>query len=276
MAGIVATQCGVPLQFVIGEIYSIQQARIPFLQNATCLGDILKEAGFHNVFLGGADLDFGAKNEFLIRHGYDETYGALQWKKNGVMQVSNEWGMYDDDLFRTAKIKLLELKRANRPFNLTLLTVDTHQPSGYYSKTCIEHGAKRFEDIVKCTSWQLADFIAFANEHDLFKTTNFVILGDHLAHGNVVNSKLQSSPNRRIFNKFIADNLPPKNREKITPFDLFPSMLEFIGIDVPDNRLALGCSALFNKPSPCIPQSFTNNLPGELAVSSSYRRLWVK
>ena len=36
------------------------------------------------------------------------------------------WGYEDERLFQNAKNKLMELSAQEEPFNLTLLTVDTH------------------------------------------------------------------------------------------------------------------------------------------------------
>jgi phosphoglycerol transferase len=65
----------------------------------------------------------------------------------------NDWGLYDDMLFIEAEKKLDELEsHPNTPFNLTLLTIDTHGPNGYVSKHCAnQHGVTKsnFEGIVE-------------------------------------------------------------------------------------------------------------------------------
>ena len=64
MAGIVSTQCGVPLKGGSGSSSIADSAEkdenAAYLGGLTCMGDVLKEHGYKNVFLGGANGDFAA------------------------------------------------------------------------------------------------------------------------------------------------------------------------------------------------------------------------
>jgi phosphoglycerol transferase len=75
IAGIVASQCGIPLRPVIHDPNDMG-ASGEFLPSITCLGDILKAHGYVNVFMGGASLSFAGKGLFLRSHGYEETWGT--------------------------------------------------------------------------------------------------------------------------------------------------------------------------------------------------------
>lgn len=276
IAGMVATQCGIPLR--IYSEYNIKrhatQSR-SFLSGAICLGDILQAYGYHNIFLGGAPLSFAGKGEFLKDHGYQTTYGRDEWEKEGVSAGEmSEWGLYDSALFERAKAKVKILHASGQRFNLTLLTLDTHNPRGFLSKLCVSRGAKKFEDIVECTSEQLADFVKFLSDNDYLKDTNVVILGDHLAVSNPVFDKLKLVPNRQIFNKFISDTPPAKNVDVILPFDLFPTLVEFTGIHVSGDRLGLGYSGFF-EPDVSRPKNRLEELAlPSLGGSASYNNLW--
>lgn len=277
IAGMVATQCGVPLR--IYSEYNIKKRHATqsrsFMPGATCLGDILQAHGYHNVFLGGAPLSFAGKGEFLKDHGYQTTYGRDEWEKEGVTaREMNEWGLYDSALFERAKAKVKILHASGQRFNLTLLTLDTHNPRGFLSKLCISRGAKNFEDIVECTSQQLADFVNFLSDSGYLKDTNVVILGDHLAVPNPVFDKLKLVPDRQIFNQFISDTPPAKNTDVVLPFDLFPTIVEFTGIQVSGDRLGLGYSGLFEsevrRPEHRLEELTLPSLGG----SASYNGLW--
>jgi phosphoglycerol transferase len=276
IAAIVATQCGVPLRVV--SQYDIKQrgenARA-FLPGATCLGDILHEHGFRNVFLGGAPLSFAGKGQFFTDHHYHVAYGREQWQKEGVGgDALGEWGLYDEALYAQAKVKLEELHRSGQRFNLTMLTLDTHNPHGFRSPGCRRRGLRSFEDIVSCASHELADFVQFIQRKGYLEDTNVVIVGDHLAVSNPVYDSLRKISNRRMFNRFISQDLPSKNTEDILPFDLFPSILEFMGFDVPGKRLGLGQSA-FGGTSLRRPEEMLEELAlPSLSGSASYGRLW--
>src|SRR5690606_6720642 len=83
IAGITATQCGVPLKTVSLYGGNDQGERIKaFLPNAVCLGDVLHDAGYHNVYMGGDALSFSGKGKFFQDHHYDEVYGREELKKN--------------------------------------------------------------------------------------------------------------------------------------------------------------------------------------------------
>ena len=91
----------------------------------------LQDLGYRNVFMGGAGLAFAAKGRFFADHGYRERYGKREWLRQGVRPDDmSRWGLYDDDLFERAKVKLKDLHDSGGRFNLTLLTVDTH-PNGF-------------------------------------------------------------------------------------------------------------------------------------------------
>lgn len=241
IAGIVSSQCGFPLKTVIQGGNELGQNVKQFLPGAICLGDILKDQGYKNIFMGGASLSFAGKGKFLSHHGYTELYGSEEWKKLGEKNFSG-WGLYDDDLFKQAKKKISELEKQRAPYNLTMLTVDTHHPSGHISQTCKRKGVKDFVGIMKCTSDLLSDFVAFMSINGYLENTNLVIMGDHLAGGNPVDEKLILEDDRTIFNKFIVPKNLVKNRDQIYHFSIFPTILYSLGFRFENNRLALGAS----------------------------------
>lgn len=276
IAGMVATQCGVPLRVVSSLDFKAGSADGPaFLPGATCLSDILHGFGYRNVFLGGAPLSFAGKGRFLRDHHYDEAHGRDEWEKGGLpKEAFNFWGLYDEALYAQGKAKLAQLHRSGQPFNLTLLTLDTHNPDGFLSPGCRRRGVASFDRLVECASDQLADFLRFIEQGGYLEDTNVVVIGDHLAVYNAVDATLRQASERRIYNRFIARELPPKNTDDILPFDLFPSIVEFIGIDVEGDRLGLGYSA-FNAPDASRPSGRLDELTlPSLGGSGSYARLW--
>lgn len=278
IAGMVATQCGVPLRIVSQSDVKQRSPDAPaFLPGATCLGDILRRYGYRNVCLGGAPLSFAGKGRFLRDHHYDDAYGREEWLKSGIEgKAFGEWGLYDEDLYAQARAKLAQLHASGQRFNLTLLTLDMHNPHGFVSPACRLRGVKGFEDIVQCASYQAAEFVRHIEQSGYLKDTNVVILGDHLAVSNSVYDALRKVDDRRIFNRFISERLPLKNTEEILPFDLFPSMLEFVGIEVQGGRLGLGYSG-FNASGVVKPTGWLDDttLPS-LSGSSGYARLWAQ
>jgi phosphoglycerol transferase len=276
IAAMVGTQCGLPLQFVtrMNDMETGEHVT-SFLPGAICLPDVLHVFGYENVFLGAAPLSFAGKGNFLKTHHYDEAYGNEEWlKAQTPRRGTNAWGLYDDDLFALAEAKLTTLHKAGRPFNLTLLTIDTHQPNGFFSGSCRAKGAKNFQGIVQCVSGELADFVDFARSNGYLEDTNIVIIGDHLANPNPVYAQLLSSSHRTIYNKFISIFPFQKSTEEIIPFDLYPTLLEFVGIQVDGQRLALGRSAIFRGIT--WPRGSRPEVSEDiLNFSRKYEQLWI-
>jgi len=245
IAGIVSTQCGVPLEIITVYDRNVQGEKLnAFMPGAVCLGDVLSDYGYQNIFMGGAGLSFAGKGQFFKDHHYAERYGRDEWAAQGDKEEDmSGWGLHDDDLFRHAETKLDSLEASGRRFNLTLLTLDTHyQGTEKLSKTCAKRGVKSFEDLVECTADQVADFITYTRQKGYLNNTDIVVLGDHLAMSNPVIDKLTRVPERHIFNLFVSNNIPHKRREDIVHFDLFPTILDFIGLHVQKSQMALGYS----------------------------------
>ena len=68
VAGIVASQCGVPLKLIsIFPHNAIGIVHHHFLPNAFCLGDALNTFGYRNIFMNGSSLYLRAMGNFLMR-----------------------------------------------------------------------------------------------------------------------------------------------------------------------------------------------------------------
>lgn len=277
IAALVATQCGVPLERVtIFDGNTQGQMMDSFLSKAVCLPDLLAQRGYRNVFMGGASARFAGKDKFLRQHQYHEVYGKDEWLQRGASaRGMNGWGLYDADLFREAKARLRQLSASKQRFNLSLLTVDTHEPGGTQSAHCTQAGyAAGFDGIVSCTSAEVADFVRFAQQQGYLANTNIVILGDHLARKNPLSARLEQLPRRAIFNSFIAADAPAPVRSQLLHFDLMPTILEFAGYAVPGGRLGLGYSGFSRhaQPPPDRLQQMDRHL---LNRSDEYLALWA-
>jgi phosphoglycerol transferase len=279
IAGITATHCGVPLKNVSLYGGNDQGEKVKsFLPNALCLGDILHQAGYYNVYMGGDALAFSGKGKFFQDHHYDEVLGKMELKAGMLSHEMNYWGLYDDDLLALAKAKLKTLHAAKQPFNLTITTIDTHGPFGYLSQYCRQKGIKDFKGIVECTAGQVADFVSFIKTSGYLEDTNVVVLGDHLAMWNPLHDKIDSVKERFIYNKFISKQPISKNREAILHFDMLPTILEFAGFEVgkghKGGRLGLGYSGIakgIELPSATAFEEMNEDL---LNQSDAYLDLW--
>lgn len=278
IAGMISTQCGVPLKLV--TVFGRNQVGkhvSGFLPSALCLSDILAANGYKNVFLNGPSLKFAGVDNYLESHHYTEIYGKHEWFDRGYTKADmNAWGLPDDELFKNAEIKLAELIKQNQPFNLTILTIDTHGPGGLLSKTCQKRGYHDFPGIVRCTSEQLAGFINHIKQHGWLDKLNIVIVGDHLAMVNPVYEKLAHDQSRSIFNMIITKEKLHKNTDEIVHFDMFPTIMESLGFQFEGGRLGLGYSGISKRRAP-EEENRVANMQAQLDFNSKiYNQFWLK
>lgn len=250
MAAIVATQCGVPLKPQpgypglhkdVGDGNSIGRLTTSFLQGLTCLGDLLSSAGYRNVFMQGASLSFAGGGLFFANHGYQEALGREELEGVGATDHSR-WGLYDEHLFQYAKVKIDDLVRQGTPYNLTILTMDTHGPEGFIGPQCRRQGVMDFKGLIQCNIGIVARFIEYMVSKRYMENTNIVILGDHLAMKNPLSSQIELAPKRSLFNKFLSSQGLAPSTDVMFAFDVYPSILQMLGFEVPHGRLGLGLS----------------------------------
>ncbi|MEY4760159.1 MAG: hypothetical protein RLZZ200_15 [Pseudomonadota bacterium] len=278
IAGIVATQCGVPLKVSI--LPSPEDDRLHlhrYLPHATCLGDLLRERGYENIFMNGPYLEFADLGTFLKDHGYTRRYGAREWIAAGEdRRKMKTWGLRDDHLFVHAREELARLMAADKPFNLTILTVDTHGPDGILSDECRKRGARDFKGILGCTATQVASFVNEIAKNGWLDRVAVVVQGDHIAMENPIHDTLETTKQRTIYNLIATSPVEKAATETLTHFDLYPTLLELAGFRPEGGRLGLGYCQLQRceapKPPPERIQVFKG---GILNRSPVYESLWT-
>ena len=138
-----------------------------------------------------------------------------------------------------------------------MLTADTHHIGGYLCEDCkMEHDAQ-YENVLSCSSRQVASFVKWIQTQDFYKDTTIIISGDHPTMDNdYISGHYDKSQPRKVYDCFInatGDDTHSKNRIFNT-FDLFPSTLAAMGVTIDGNRLGLG----------------TNLFSGEKTLSEQY------
>jgi phosphoglycerol transferase len=247
-----------------------------FLPHAYCLGDILDKQGYTNIFLNGSSLAFAGVGKFLHDHHYKKAVGREEWIGLGDKQETmSGWGLYDDDLFRHARSEMAMLMKAGKPFNLTILTIDTHHPYGQLSARCRRDGYSDFEGIVECTANQVAEFIEHIERNGWLDKVAVVVQGDHLAMGNTAYEKLVNNPRRTVFNLLMTGGRKlTKNTEQVTHFDMLPTILDLMGLKVEGERAGLGYSAIGPAQVERPAERLATMSAQLMNYSEAYRHLW--
>lgn len=245
MAGMVASQCGIPLVTPSdGEMMSKIDR---FLPGATCLGDLLQRDGYHLVYNGGAAMRFAGKGRFYESHGFAEVAGRAELRSRVAdAEYVSSWGLYDDTLFDLAAGKFAELARAKKKFGLFLLTLDTHHPDGHVSASCrsmpYRDGANPILNAVRCSDHLIGEFVDRIRATPGGADTVIVIASDHLAMRNSAHDLLTRKARRNLF--MVLDPRQPDGRQVATPgstLDVGPTLMAFLGYDA---SLGLGRNLL--------------------------------
>ena len=130
------------------------------------------------------------------------------------------------------------------------MTLDSHYGTHHFevSECTYQFGKqKNIENVISCADHQISQFIAWIQQQSFYKDSVVVVLGDHLT----MNKRFTKDMDRKPLNIFI--NSPQKTaRSKnriFTPFDIYPTIIESMGIDISGHRLGLGTSLYSNIPT---------------------------
>lgn len=201
IAGMVASQCGIPL-VTTGSNGNSMGAMDQFLPGATCLGELLNRAGYQLTYRGGADLNFAGKGKFYKTHGFTDVKGFHELK-NELQDQSYRtgWGLYDDTTFDIAYKDFLSLSEKKKPFGLFMLTLDTHHPEGHMPKRCenvrYEDGSNPILNAVSCSDKLIGEFLDKIASSPYADDTLVVVASDHFAMPNTARSQLESAERRK-------------------------------------------------------------------------------
>lgn len=249
MAGVVGTQCGIPLKNkLLNGSYSLNdfgETVNHYLPKATCLGDLLATQGYTSVFLGGAENNFAGKDTYFRDHGYGTFYGLDQWKAAGEKQSElSEWGLSDDRMIDHAITTVDRLHSGDKPFNLTMLTLDTHEPAAIYP-SCHTNDAVPMATAFKCSTKAVARFLNHLKQAGYLDDTVVMVMGDHLKgtgdHDNY-RDVLPKAPSRTVVFRVHSPNPVTFTRPEVDQLSVLPTTLQLLGYGIPDGRAGVGVS----------------------------------
>ncbi|MCR4751806.1 MAG: LTA synthase family protein [Eubacterium sp.] len=270
-AAMVAQTSGVNVKVALGEdTYGAEDA---FLPGVTSIGQILEKQGYNQTLLLGSDAEFNGRKAFFTEHGNYKILDTESLKKTGRLPEDyNEWwGFEDEKLFAYAKEELLRLADEDAPFNLTLLTADTHFPDGYCCDLCEDKYDNPYANVLACSSRQVAAFVSWIQEQPFYENTTIVISGDHLTMDAAFMDDIDPDYTRTVYDCIIHAAEEPvmeKNRQFAT-FDLFPTTLAALGVKIDGDRLALGTN-LFSDQQTLTEQYGYDYLSEELQKQSDF------
>lgn len=249
MGAMYAQSMAIPLILPIdGNAMWCQDSFFPELDG---IGDVLEDNGYQNTLLIGSHAMFGGRNLFYRDHGNYALQDYYYSLNNGEIPAGYKvfWGYEDEKLFTNAKKHILEDAASGQPFNMTLLTVDTHFEDGYFCEDCVnQHGANTYADVFNCSDKKVAEFVAWIQEQDFYENTTIVLVGDHLTMDSDFCRGVDPSYDRRVYLSIINGAVEPEKDtvRQYSTLDLFPTTLAAMGVQIEGERLGLGTN-LYSK-----------------------------
>ncbi len=276
MAGMLSSQCAIPLKAFLRNLSTKEYT---FLKNGTCITDVLHNAGYEHFLFVPHEEEFASMDQFYKQHGKHKVYGVKDWKKKYTEDDLNSWGggVTDDILLKESLSKLKELHKGTKPFVMTIATTDTHSTDGYISKACKITNPKlsSFQNAYKCTAFFVKQFIEQLKAEGILENTIVVIMGDHpFMHIKAQIDYFQKP--RNVYFKVISPVGIQFNREKMTHYDIAPTLLHMLNIlPTTQNRFGLGMSLIGDYKHTDYEILFKAALnPYMLNSSNAYNKLW--
>lgn len=243
IAAMFAQTSGLPLNISIED--NSMDTQDSFFPGAVTMGDLLRQEGYSQTLMVGSDATFGGRKLYFTEHGNYEIVDHPYACESGMLPEDYRvwWGYEDRKLFSFAKQKLRELSQQEEPFNLTLLTVDTHFENGYFCEICEEDWEDdQYANVFSCASRQVEAFVRWIQRQPFYENTTIVIVGDHPTMDSNFCDDVDSDYVRKVYTTFINPSVGvEENIERnYTTFDMFPTTLAAMGVEIEGNRLGLG------------------------------------
>lgn len=280
MADAVAKTCGIPVTFPSSIAIGFKPLK-SFLPGVTCLTDILLDNNYNFIVSKGANLKFSGMDDFLNTHSAPQAFGFIEYsrdKKRIQGNVVSEWGVKDSMHYELLKEHIDRLSKQDKPWALWFFTVNTHTPHGIIDPMCnIPENIpeeKRLPAIIKCSSRQLDGFIKWAQKQEWFENTVIAVMGDHamMAAPELVGFKDTSFTHYWLDFFINSSQTAEKYNREFTSLDMFPTILESMGAEIPNGALGLGRS-LYSEESTLLEKygiDSLNNALGKRSVEYDY------
>ena len=273
MGAMFGQSSGLPLQVPVGG--NTMGREDEFFPSVTALGDILQKEGYNQVLMLGSNATFGGRDSYYLKHGNYEIRD-YQWALDNKKIPDGYkvwWGFEDEKLIDIAKETLGELSSKSEPFNLTMLTVDTHFSDGYVCRLCgDEFGDNQYANVMACNSRQIKAFLEWIKTQDFYENTTIILSGDHTTMDADFCENVSSDYQRKTFTAIIngapAENNAPEDRVFST-FDMFPTTLAALGVTIPGNQLGLGVN-LYSDKTTLVEKYGISECTSELSVPSPF------
>jgi phosphoglycerol transferase len=240
LAGMVASQCGVPL--LPRRLMDVDNLRevSDFLPRLTCLTDLLAERGYAQEFLVGGEEDFGGIDSFYRSHGVTEIWGKRRHIRNhpevDVAAAYMGWVVDDQMVYDTARARFDAMAAAPAPFALIVETYGPHGGTSSLSRRCTPEGRATYTEDYGRSARCLGDLtVEFVDDirarHAASGRPNplrIILQSDHLFHAR---TELDTDPalERNTVILLGGPEIGVANDTAASMVDVYPTLLHWMG-----------------------------------------------
>lgn len=222
-----------------------------FIPGAYTLGQVLEKQGYNQTLLLGSNAMFGGRKSYFEEHGNYNVVDTVALKEAGRLDKDYNvfWGIEDEKLFAYAKEEINTLYEKGKPFNFTMLTVDTHFPDGYECDDCEKKWTSQYANALSCSSKRVYEFVEWIKAQPFYENTTIVICGDHLTMDSEFMDGVNDDYTRTVYNCFINSAVTPihSNNRQFGTFDIYPTTLAALGATIKGDKLGLGTNLFSEK-----------------------------
>jgi arylsulfatase A-like enzyme len=148
------------------------------------ISEILRKAGYYNLFIEGGELGPENHGVFLKNNSFDEVIGRESIFEFRQKQCNTSWGIHDEHVFSWSAEKIEQKK--GRPLFATIFTLSNHHPWKVPPNYNLDNFHevenplyRNFLQTMHYTDNCLHEFILDLEKRDILKDSILFILGDH-------------------------------------------------------------------------------------------------
>lgn len=269
-ASVISSTAGIPFKIPFEQSKFDEKH---YLRKVITLGDILKNQGYYNEVISGANTKFGALYDYFKIHGDYNIIDPETVSKYDIdvsYDTKGPWGFNDKYMFDLAKDRITKLASQNQPFNEIIIGIDSHPVNGFRASYTVDKFNKQYENVYATESILVSEFIYWLKEQDFYNDTTVIIVGDHLCMQTTFMQGVKLKDRGR-FNLFINSSVNTDNTKNrgIASYDLYPTIVAAMGADIKNNQIGLGVN-LFSDKKTLIEKYGKNKLDKELEKKSLF------
>ena len=198
---------------------------------AACLPAQLAKQGWATHYLQAAGLGFMAKDRVMAQAGFGEIHGSEWFAGQDIQNAFPfEWGMEDAAFFRGARRYIADLRRGEKPWMLTLLTVGTHQPYAAPDEIAAKYPSRK-DAATALLDAAVAEFLQGLRADGVFEDTVIIVTSDE-SHGSPLAPWVSAWGLGLVFAPEMQ-KMPRLKRGGYGLVDVEASVLDYLGLPRP-------------------------------------------